>query len=432
MKFSPKIIILGISGSILLVFILIFVGVIPGLRKSEQASIKANLEFWGLYDKDAAYTQAIQSFKNKYPDVFIKYKQFNNLDEYKRALLEAFAINKGPDILMIQNSALPNEINKISPIPATKFSLVNLDNNFPQTVRYDFAPQGNIYALPLSIDTLALIYNRDIIDGAAIQLPSNWEEFQKIIPKLVKFDQNRKISQAAAAIGSSNKNIDNGTDLLYLLMMQTGTKMVSDDLKNATFGSTEGNNAFSFYTKFANGATNTYTWSPTMPNSLDVFANGNAAIIFNYSSSIKDIKAKNSFINIGVTEMPQPKEAKKVVNYAKYFGYAVSNQSKNKDIAWEFIISMTTDMQNAQNYVKTTGKPPALRSLINQYLSDPDLNIFAKQALTSRSWLQINESEIASILSEAIDFVNYNQKEPGIALSDAQSKVTKLMNERAF
>jgi len=42
----------------------------------------------------------------------------------------------------------------------------------------DFLYQGQPYASPLSINTLALFYNRDLLNEAGIVLPPvTWEEF---------------------------------------------------------------------------------------------------------------------------------------------------------------------------------------------------------------------------------------------------------------
>jgi len=69
---------------------------------------------------------------------------------------------------VIRNNDLPRKFNKIFPLPTTKYSVNQLKIDFPETVKRDFAPYDKIYALPVSVDTLALIYNEDLFNRAAM------------------------------------------------------------------------------------------------------------------------------------------------------------------------------------------------------------------------------------------------------------------------
>lgn len=427
---KPQIIIIGVIVFIVIFFALVFTCAIPGLQKcnAPPAKIKAELQFWGISDMPDLYKAALDQFKAVYPEVSIAYKNFFSEKEYNSALLEALAIGKGPDIFAISSRDLPKNINKISPMPPAKLSVIRLRELFPQIVEQDFAPRGTIYALPVSIDTLALFYNRDMLDQAAIQIPTTWEEFQTTVQKLVKREQSRKITTAGAAIGGSSATVSQAVDILNLLMMQTGTQMVSQDLKSSQISSKEGVDAMRFYTQFADSRNSLYTWNDSMPNAIDSFSQGNTAMIFEYASAIPKIREKNAFINLGITQIPQPKDAVKSVAYANYYGLAVSRQSKYASLAWDFILSLTTRNENVKAYVNYTKKPPALKPLIiSEYADDPNFSVFAKQALTARSWPQVNSAEIKNIFNQAIQLVITNQKTPEQALREAEQAITSLM-----
>ena len=189
-----------------MIFILIFAGVIPGLRPGAKQRLKADLEFWGVFDKSDIYQSVIDQFQNIHQGVSINYRQFDP-QSYENELINALAAGQGPDIFMIHNSWLPKHYDKISPLPSEKLNIaVYGDQLFPKVVKTDFTANDVIYALPLSIDTLALIYNKDIFDQSGIALaPATWLEFQNIVPKLRILDNTGKISRAAAAIGGSEK-----------------------------------------------------------------------------------------------------------------------------------------------------------------------------------------------------------------------------------
>ena len=441
---KPQLILISIAGFVILLLVLVFTGIIPGLQdKNPTQTVKAELQFWGIFDAVQKYDDAFNNFKKTYPGVTIKYRGFDTPEEYETAVLEALAAGRGPDVFMIPNTDLFRHLNKIIPVPpktknnSVDFSILKVRQLFPKTVEQDFTFKGDVYGLPLSIDTLALIYNRDFLNQAGVPLPpENWDDFKNLMPKLVKKDQNKNILKAGAAIGGSNQNINEATDLLYALMLQflepTNKKMVSQDLKSASFATKEGADALGFYTSFADPKNEFYTWNGSLSNSLDAFAEGKIGIIFDYAAIIPEIKERNPFLDVLIAPFPQQKESPQIINYPSYWGYVVSRQSKYQTIAWQFIINLTTDLGNAKGYVEKTKKPPALLSLINQNLNDPNLNVFARQALTARSWPKIDSIAVDRIFSETIESVITNQVKTGDALRNAQNQVTELMKKRIF
>ena len=428
---NQKIIILIVLGAALL-FALVFLGVLPGLKGGggEAGKIGGEISFWGLFDRQDAYGAAIDLFRRKYPNVAINYRQFNDPDDYKQTLLDALAAGTGPDVFMVHNNDLYKDSNKISPLPSALYSSLQLRSDFPQVVEQDFAPQGVIYALPLSVDTLALIYNRDTLDAEAVLVPDTWDKFIEAAARLTKLSAAKVIEESGAAIGGSTKTIDTATDILGLLMLQSGTVMTSSDFRAASFASKEGAFSLTFYTQFADPKKTSYAWNDTMPPYLDAFAREKTAMVFDYAAAIPQIKFRNNFLNLGVAPAPQLAGVAKPVSYPSYWGYTVSRQTKRPDIVWDFVLMMTTSRESANAYVVATKRPPALRSLIDFYLNDADIGVFARQALIARSWPQVDRLEIKNILNTAIEAVNAGVSAPERALSDAQAAVTALMAKR--
>ncbi len=428
-----QLIIVSIGGLVILFLILVFLGVIPGLRPATKTKLKATLEFWGVYDQISAYRSVIDQFQSLYSGIRINYRQFDP-GTYENELINALAAGKGPDIFMIHNTWLPKHYDKISPLPQEKLNLATYtDQLFPEVVKQDFTANELIYAFPLSVDTLALIYNKDILNQSGIALvPTTWTEFQNIIPAVRILDKTGKISRAAAAIGGSDKSVNRATDLLNLLMLQTGAKMIDSDFTRATFSQTitggvsPGLNALNFYTHFTNPVNSDYTWNESLHYSLDAFAEGSAAMIFNYAYQLSYIKTKNPFLNFGIAPMPQA-DSSNPTNYANYWGYTVSNKSSYSDLAWDFILLLTTNQANAENYLGQTQNPPALRFLIQKYINDSALGVFAKQALTAKSWYQIDNIQIETIFSDMIESVISGRQTAKKAIDQAEAQITQLM-----
>ncbi len=429
-----QLIIIGIGIFFVLIFFLMLVGVIPGFRKQEPTAVQATLTMWGVGRDNGQFDGALAEFKNSYPNISVKYRGFDSLDTYESALLEAFASGKSPDIFMVANESFPRFANKIIPFSTTAMPLSQLEQLFPQTVEETFVQNGQVYALPLSIDTLALIYNKDMLSAAGIPVPpATWDDFKAEVPNLVKKDKKTgDITVAASTIGGSEANTKNAADLLSALMIQTGTKMVSSDFSNATFSSEEGRNALAFYTQFANPDTNSYTWNASMPYSIDAFSQEKVAMTFGYLSDVNDIKSKNSFLNFGVAPLPQPSSAVKASTHPFYYGLAVSIQTKQNDAAKRLILGITTNPVAAASYLDATKQPPALLSLVDRNVNDPIMNVFSKQILFARSWPKPDDRAVTQIFSRMIDNVVSKKLSVYDSLQQGASEVNTVFQQKSL
>ncbi|MDD5711070.1 MAG: extracellular solute-binding protein [Candidatus Colwellbacteria bacterium] len=392
---------LAIAGVIALVVVLMFVGVIPG-KRTPKAEI-TQLELWGV-DNRKVWEGTISRFRSVYP-VEVKYKRIDPAS-YEKDVVNALAAGEGPDIFMFDNNWLLKHEAKIIPAPSEKFSLATLQSLFPQAAEQDFVLGGEIYALPLYIDTLILAYNRDHFDQGGITAPpATWTEFDADIPALKKMN-GVNIERAAFAVGGTSPDISNAPDLLNLFVMQSGVTMINDDLDGVLFNKEAGQNSFSRYVSYANPNLPTvYTWNNALGKDAELFARNNVSGVFIYSSQLDDLRSKNTLINTGVAAMPQV-SSEATINYPNYFGLAVANSAEDQGAAWDFVIFATTDQTSAEEYFQDTDLPPALRSLIDKYKDDTGKNgILARQALTARSWLQPDEAFVRDAFNGAIGAV---------------------------
>lgn len=422
-----QIIIIGAAVFVALIFILVFLGYLPGWRPpvNKNGQKEITLSFWGVEDQNAV-RELIDSYSAINPNARISYQQFDE-NNYERSLVNALASGKGPDIFMVHNSWLPKHWDKISPFPDTNLSLADLSDQFATVAEQDFVSNGRIYALPLYIDTLAFIYNKNFFDAKGVAIvPKTWNDFQYLVPRLREISQDKKIIRAAAAIGGSQKSVNNAGDLLSLIMKQFGAAMFDERAQRANFSRSGGQEAFDFYLQFANPNSQYYAWNDNLRYSLDGFADETVGAIFNYSSVIPLIKEKNPFINLAVSEMLQLADAKQPVNYADYWGLSVSNQSRNPEIAGHFIQTVVQNPEIAEKYIQAVKRPPALRILIQKYLNDSYFGVFSRQALTARSWRRPDNAAVRRIFSDMIEAVLSGRISSTAAMDEAENKINNL------
>ncbi len=396
------------------------------------------LTYWRLFDDSDAFGDLLKEYHELNPRITIKYKKLAPYEQYEETIINALAEDRGPDIFAIQNTWLPRFKDKLAPIPQAKkekdqiMTFREFQETYPDVAVQDLTIGEDVYALPLSIDTLALYYNKTLLNSAGISVPPKiWKEFQEDVEKLVKRDAKGDFLYMGAALGTAN-NINRAPDILSLLMIQNGTQMVDQGRFQAAFDSSSGKRALLFYTDFANPTKKVYTWNSEQHYSLDAFYEGRLAMMFNYSYHIPTIRAKAPKLNFGVAKMPQIGDESgnivSEVNYASYFAEAVSVKSKHQKEAWKFLKWLSEPAQ-ARRYLDKTGKPPARRDLVDAYRDKPNLGVFAEQVLTATSWFQPNNVDIDRYFSEMIEDVVAGRKSVSDAIERAATQVNLLLLE---
>ncbi len=364
----------------------------------------------------------INSYKSLRPNVKINYIQFPAAN-YERELINAIAAGRGPDIFEIGDTWLPKHGDKMMPASASQFPVTALDL-FPQAVSQAFEANGAVYALPLTLDTLALFYNKDIFDAQGIVFPpATWEEFQKIIPTLREMDGAGRITRPAAAIGGSEASVLHAIEILNLLFLQTGAPSIIEG-GEIRFGD-KGLEALNFYLNFSNSLSAAYTWDERLGSSFDNFADGNVAMMFGFAEDLPFLKERAPFLNIGIAATPQVQK-NQTVSSARFAGMAVSRSSRASSWAWDFVIQAATNEALAEPVAIATGQSPALRSLIGARLGDKEKAVFARQALTARLWLEPDPTEVRQILSRAIKDVLSGKLSSRQALTQAEEGINLL------
>ncbi|MFA6548141.1 MAG: extracellular solute-binding protein [Candidatus Magasanikbacteria bacterium] len=382
-----------------------------GLSQTQvQATAPVTLEYWTVFDDVDALQKEIAAYRATRPYITINLRQLRADELYPR-LVEALAEDRGPDIISVQNRRLGEFISKLAPMPASvndtlvtvekttlgtntlintqvrpMVSLSQLDSQYVKAVRDDVVRGGQIFGLPLSMDMMAVFYNKDLLDRSGIpEAPKNWEEFQAAAKKVTKYDKKTgKIIQSGAALGTGD-NVPGSDDLLYLLFRQSNVGFVARD-GQAVFNMSgqAASQVMDFYTDFANPTRDTYAWSSDQGDALEGFLNGKVGFFFGYSYNLPTIRARASAFDFRIMPLFQlnPDEP---VNVASYWMQSVVAKSKHPNEAWG-LIDFLTHSKTTKDYLDQTGRPTALRAYIVDQKSKPDLEPFVDQILIAENW----------------------------------------------
>ncbi|HLM84351.1 MAG TPA: extracellular solute-binding protein [Candidatus Bathyarchaeia archaeon] len=468
-----------------------------GCANNSATNYEVRLEVWGLDDSDSM-VKAISEYQKRNPRVKeIVYKKVT-VDTYENDLMDALATGNGPDIFLVHNTWLSKHQDKLAPAPVDNLSSAQapiltpkqIQDQFADVVTSDFVSDGKIYALPLSVDSLALFYNKDLFNQAGISVPpATWLDFDEAARKITRIDSLGNITLSGAAMGMSSEaspgtgKINRGTDILTLLMMQSGANMINPkngqagfaDFTDSTFGGqiSPGESALSYYTKFAVSSPSNvqYSWNSLQHNSIDAFIEGKTAMMINYSWQIPKIQSKAPKLNLGITPVPQNKDQSgngMNIDFANYWGYAVSkNKTLNQNFvkeaqqnrrtyatddqriaeAWKFtryltmsqsasadlpVAPATADSAKfdpAADYTASQQKPAARRDLIEKQKTDILLASFASGNLIAKSWPQPDNLAVERIFDDMIDNVVLKNMKVHDAIQQAQNGVDVLMRK---
>ncbi len=424
-----KLLIIAAVMVVIVIIILAF-----GLKGGRSSSV--TLEFWGVYDDPSIYGELIDAYQKENKQVTIKYQK-KSFTDYEDDLINALAAGEGPDIFSIHHTWLPKYKDKIKPILQTEefINLKTFQDIFVDVAYQDLVDNNSIYAVPFYVDTLALYYNKDFLNSAGIPSPpTTWDEFLDDVELLTKKDQWGNIVKSGVAMGTA-ENINRSIDILALLMLQTGAEMVDENRTRAIFDQKSylegesfmpGRDALRFYTDFSNPIKRVYCWNRQMPYSIDAFYEGKTAMMINYSYHIDTIRTKSPYLNFGVASIPQIKGRDFDINYPNYWVQTVSKGSKNSEEAWKFLLFLIRK-ENLKKYLEKAQRPTSRRDLIEWQRSDSDLSVFADQALSARSWYQVDNQAIEKIFAGMVESVVLGEATIDQAIKKAADQVTVLM-----
>ncbi len=395
-----------------------------GLSAEEQAAIKpVALNYWTVFNDTTQLEKFAEEYKKVRSYVTVNIKQVR-VDEFDKMFTNALAEDIAPDIVSINARDIRRYQSKLAEMPVNvKVSSVTVKggqfsqqtivtaetksmpsvgavkSNFVSTVYNDAVIGGKIYGLPIAMDTMAIYYNRDLLDQAGVsELPKTWDEFMKAVKAGTRFNDKGDIIQSGAALGAS-KNIPRAFDILSLLMMQSGVKMAQGGYVYFANGIDEAGakhpaaTALRFYTDFAQRTKEVYAWNDKMGDAIEAFTRGKAMFYFGFAYDYPKIKSRAPQLNIEVMPMLQLNE-KAPANVANYWLETVVKKSKHQNEAWDFIMFMLKP-ENIKKYCEATTHPTPLRSQINDQKENAAIAPFASQVLNAENWYRGKDSATA-------------------------------------
>jgi len=430
---NKKTIILGVAFFVILIILILILtsrNSTTTTNNNNNTTEQIKLIWWNLFEPEENVKSLIDAYTALNPNVQIQYQQvgLDSIEAYKTRLtseLNDQDILTSPDIFPISNYWLGSFEKNIVQSPTTVFSSTDLADFYP-IIKQDFYKLGKLSAMPLYMDGLAVIYNKDRLKEIGLTVPNkNWSDFQVEAQKLtVKDSANNIIKPGFSAYLFDNSQFS--FDVMNLIFLQEGVKFYDASGKRIKLETQpESLNALKFYEFFVSNSSN--TWDKEQKSDIVSFLEGKLAMYIAPSWRIINIlnynKQYNLNLNIGVSKLPQVIGTKEV-SWPLYWGQAVSKDCRYPEAAWKFIKYMTqaTQLKELNANIVKNGRPIGIIyprvSMIKDIENDPYIGIYASSLLNANNWYMYDydlmKSAFKEVLTQGIDVAKFDNAIDGV------------------
>ncbi len=392
---------------------------------------KSEITFWNpdLPTWQPLYEKLEKEFEAIYPEIDVKVLNVPQAAYFEK-LNTQFAAKNGPDVWVGWYPISEYDRGYIAPldefVTADKMDV----NQFfqPVTDLRGKGSDGKRYALPRDISMTAVVYNKDVFDGANVPYPTeDWtiEEFRDVAKRLT--DKDKKIFGTDMV----NNKILPGSPLIWNL----GGDMISEDGYDAK-GFLDGApmvKAMEWMRSIKEDGSNMPAdIMETLPQTGDnpAFASGTVGMsrieLWGFNS-LKDLKFKWGIV-------PFPKESKdsKTYGWVDTVNWHMNNDSKHKNEAWAWM-SFLAGKQAAQVVAEDMSWMPAYPEVWVEKGWDKDENMgvfFAEGKKDSKISVRLRSSMYSEAINTPFKTAFTNAVDPldGNA-ADAASELKKAAEE---
>ena len=289
----------------LLLFSLSGIFSLVGCGNSNKVSSKSKLNhvvFWNTMDSPEAsmMSELLREFKDQHPEIHVTVKQipfYKAREKFKQSCKAGV----GPDIMRTDRFWIPDFIKQKLIVPISKKEFAKELKDLLPIAKSVIEYENKYWAMPLSVDCLALFYNKKHLKNSGLSVPTNYDEFALAAKKLT-----------TATSGRYGFFIHPNAWYFEPMLFGFGGNYFSPDGK-LILNSSYSQKALDYLLLLKNELkavppisirTNSYS---TMMNS---FKSGQVSMIFNGPWAIKSILSKGVFKgansnNLGITTVPR-------------------------------------------------------------------------------------------------------------------------------
>ena len=325
-----------------------------------SAIADVEIEYWQYFfdARVSAMDQLIDNFEAANPGITVKMTHFPYAD-YRTKVAAAIPAGEGPDVVQLFYGWLNDYINAnlIQPLPEATFPAAMVDAEFFPMVGA-MKRDGQYYALPTAVRSLALFYNTRLFDAAGIDSPpATLDELVETAKALTKRDGAGNITTVGITTGMTAQDHHWWREVL---VRQFGGEPYADDYQTVNYNNDAGLAALAFYSGLEKE--HGVTASGFMDEPQAAFKAGRAGMHIDGSFRIGSLN-KIRGLEWGVAELPAGPNGIQS-NYSSYWVNAITTKAEGEryDAAIKFMQYVTSD-EAMQVWLDVVGELPAKPSV---------------------------------------------------------------------
>jgi ABC-type glycerol-3-phosphate transport system substrate-binding protein len=427
-----------------LVYIIILLVLITNGCSDKAKDDRIVITFWHSFVSSTipALNELIARFEKEHPDIKINAQYVPTGDALVQKLVTAIQSNTAPDISWLHADFLDKLIEADAIYDMSYFikgsngmSDEDINDIYDQLIQ-TFTYKGVLYAMPMEATTLALIYNKDHFKAAGInpdRPPKTWDELKEYAVKLTRDkDGDGKNDQYGFYIPAYPAS---GPLSIWMVLQwspylwQAGGDIIDSSQKKVLFNSRAGVEALTLWRDIYNALDfSNYSFTHDMG-----FASGSLSMIMDGPWDLPTFRKMTSQ-NWGVTSLPAGPVTS--ATYIAGEALAIFRQSKNPDVAWEFVKWVAQPEIQAM-FSMSSGYLPIRRSVLERddykaFLEkDEAMKNFTDQISIARQRPRIDNYyiDVNQNIGEAIEKTLLGKMDPKTALDNAAEKSNILLNK---
>lgn len=403
-------------------------GLTSAAALSAGTASAVEIEYW-QYFFDARVTameQLIENFEAANPDITVKMTTFPYAD-YRTKVAAAIPAGEGPDVVQLFYGWLNDyiEAGLIQPLPEDSFPAAQIDADFFPMVQA-MKQDGQYYALPTAVRSLALFYNERLFEEAGIDgPPETLDEMVEAAKKLTEKDGAGNITQVGLTSGMTAQDHHWFREVL---IRQFGGEPYLDGYRTVNYDTEAGLKALEFYTDLEK--THEVTASSFMDEPQAAFKAGRAGMHIDGSFRIGSL-AEVRGLKWSVAELPAGPDGTQS-NYASYWVNAITSKAEGEeyDAAVKFMEYVVSD-EAMQIWLEVVGELPAKPSvgMTEANANDPIFGPFIRGLEHAQTTIFADESAQRQVLVDMVARTDLGGMSLEESLAQAAEEEQKILDD---
>ncbi|KKQ35801.1 MAG: Extracellular solute-binding protein family 1, partial [candidate division WS6 bacterium GW2011_GWA2_37_6] len=311
----------------------------------------------------------------------------------------------------------------------------SFESAFYPIVNSDLVRDGQPYAIPLGMDSLALIYNKDLMSAKGYTTPSDdWTElFEQAQNLTQKTATGTTYQRVGLSLGADEDSNEFWFDIFNLLLMQSGVQMLNSTEDAAVFASDSATqDAVEYFQSYEDEE----LWNASVKKDVALFLEKKLAMYIAPSWRLLDLVAYNDTydlgLDIGIAPLPQLSSLEEEqVGWSTYWAQGVSIDSQYYKVGWDFLNFATQQEQLrlvfehvTEDGTRAFGQIYPRKDMKSEMDSNEYLSVYADEVSTSKGWNMVDGGKVRDVFKEWLN--------SEIDAEDAQGQVSLIITDQGL